>query len=46
MDNMNTTYQYIITSFELNTVLHNFGMLWINETHEHLKYDMYKDNSY
>ena len=29
MDNMNTTYQDIITSFVLNTVLHHVGMLWI-----------------
>ena len=45
MDNMNTTYQDIIPSFVLNTVLQHFGMLWIIETHEQLKYDMYKHNS-
>ena len=44
MDNMDTTYQYIITSFVLNTVLHHVGMLWIIEPHEQLKYDMDKHN--
>ena len=29
MDNMNTTYQDIITSFVLNTMLHHVGVLWI-----------------
>ena len=46
MDNMNTTYQYIITSFVLNKVLHHVCMLWIIETKQHLEYDMYKHNSY
>ena len=32
MDNMNNTYQDIITSFVLNTVLHHFGISWIIET--------------
>ena len=36
VDNMNTTYQYIITTFALNTILHNDGMLCIIETHEQL----------
>ena len=45
MDKMNTTYQYIITSFVLNTMLHHVGMLWIIETHGQLKYDMDKHNS-
>ena len=45
MDNMNTTYKYIITSFVLNTVLQNVGMLWIIETHEQLQYDMDNQNS-
>ena len=40
MDNMNNTYQDIITSFVLNTVLHHFGVLWIIETKQHLEYDM------
>ena len=34
MDIMNTTYQDIITSFLLNTILHRGGMLWMIETHE------------
>ena len=46
MDKMNTTYQNIITSFVLDTMLHRVGMLWIIETHEQLKYDMDKNNSY
>ena len=45
MDNMNTTYQYIITSFVLNTILHHVGMLWIIETHEQIQYDTDKHNS-
>ena len=36
MNNMNTTYQYIITSFVLNEALQHVGMLWIIETHEKL----------
>ena len=32
VDNMNTKYKYIITSFVLNTVLHHFGISWIIET--------------
>ena len=42
---MNTTYQYIITTFLLNTMLHHVGMLWIIENHEQLKYDTKKHNS-
>ena len=34
VDNFNTTYQDIIKTFVLNTMLHNFGMLWIIEKHE------------
>ena len=45
MDNMNTTYQDIITLFLLNTVLHHVGMLWTIETHEQLEYDMDKNHS-
>ena len=45
MDNMNTTYQDIITSFVLNTMLHHVVMSWIIETHEQLKYNMGKHNS-
>ena len=44
MDNMNTTYQDIITSFVLNTMLYHVGMLWIIEANEQLKYDMDKHN--
>ena len=36
----------MITSFVLNTMLHNFGMIWIIENHEDLKYDMELQNSY
>ena len=45
VDILNTTYQYIITTFVLNTILHHVGMLWIIETHEQLKYDIDKHNS-
>ena len=45
IDIMNTTYQDIITTFLLNTMLQHVGMLWIIETHKHLKYDMDKHNS-
>ena len=37
---MNTTYQDIITTFVLNTMLHHIGMLCIIENHEQLQYDM------
>ena len=29
VDNMNTTYQDIITTFVLNTMLHHVGILWM-----------------
>ena len=45
MDKMNTIYQYIITAFVLNKMLHHVGMLWIIETHEQLKYYMDRHNS-
>ena len=45
MDKINTTYQDIITSFLLNTMLHHVGMLWIIEAHEKLQYDMDKHDS-
>ena len=45
MDNMNTTYKDIITSFVLNTVLHHIGMFWIINTNQYLEYDMEKHNS-
>ena len=45
MDNINTTYQDIITSFVLNIVIQHFGMLWIIFKNQHLEYDMYKHNS-
>ena len=44
-DNLNTTYQDIITTVVLNTMLHHVGMLWIIETHEKLQYHMDKNNS-
>ena len=40
MDLLDTTYQEIITTFVLNIMLHNVGMIWIIENHEQLKYDM------
>ena len=46
MNNMNTSYKDIITSFVFNTVLHHVGMSWIIETHEQLKYDMGKHDPY
>ena len=42
---MNTTYQDIITSLVLDTMLHHVGMLWIIETHEQLQYDINEQNS-
>ena len=39
LDNLNITYQDIIISFVLNTMLHHVGMLCIIETHEQLQYD-------
>ena len=41
---LNTTYQDIITTFMLNTIIHHVVMLWIIETHEKLKYYMDKNN--
>ena len=46
VDNINTAYQYIITKFVLNTMLHHVGLLWIIENHEELKYYMDIQNSY
>ena len=45
VDILDTTYQVIITTSILNTMLQHFGMWWIIETHEQLKYDMDKQNS-
>ena len=45
VDNLNITYQDIIVTFVLNTVLHHVGMLWIIETRGQLQYDMDKHNS-
>ena len=45
MDNNNTTYQDIFTTFVLNTMLHHVVMVWIIETHKKLQYDMDKHNS-
>ena len=44
VDNLNTTYQDIITTSVLNKILHHVGMLCIIETHEQLKYAMDKHN--
>ena len=44
MNNMNTNYKDIITSFMLSTVLQYVGMPWMIETHEQFKYDMVKHN--
>ena len=38
---LNTTYQDIIITFALNTMLHHVGMLSKFENHNQLKYDMY-----
>ena len=40
MDLLDNTYQEIITTFVLNTMLHHVGMIRIIENHEELKYDM------
>ena len=40
VDVLDTTYWEIITTFVLNTMLHNVGMLCIIENQEELKYDM------
>ena len=45
VDFLDTTYQEIITTFVLNTMLHNVGMIWIIENHEELKYDTDIQNS-
>ena len=39
-DVLETYYQWIITTFVLNTMLHHVGMIWIIENHENSKYDM------
>ena len=45
VDLLVTYYQEIITTFVLNTMLHHFGMIWIIENHEDLKYAMDIQNS-
>ena len=45
VDIMNTTYQDIITTFVMYTMLNYVGMLWIIEYHEQLQYDMDIQNS-
>ena len=40
VDNMNTTYQDLITAFPSNTILYYVGILWIFENNEQLKNDM------
>ena len=42
MDDMNTEYNDITTSFVLNKVLHHIGMSRIIIKKKHLEYDMYK----
>ena len=37
---LDNTYQEIITTFVLNTMLNHIGMIWLTENHEELKYDM------
>ena len=44
VDILDITYQDIITTFVLNTMLHHVCMLRIIETHEQLKYDTDKKN--
>ena len=46
MNNMNTDYKDIITTFVLNTILHHVVMSWIIETREQLKYDIYENDQY
>ena len=45
MDNMNTIYKNIITSFVLNKLLQHIGMSWIIKTNKNLEYYMDKNNS-
>ena len=45
VDSIITTYQDIITTFVLNTILHHVCMLWIIEIHEQLQHDIDKHNS-
>ena len=44
MNNINTNYKDIITTFVFNTVLHHVSMSRIIETHEQLKCDMDRHN--
>ena len=45
VDNLNTTYQDMITNSVFNTMLQHVGTLWIIENNEELKYDMDMQNS-
>ena len=45
VDILDTTYQDIITTIVLNTMLEHVGMLWIIETHDKLQYFLDKNNS-
>ena len=45
VDILDNTYQYIITTFVLNKMLHHVGMLWIIETREQLQHDLDKKKS-
>ena len=42
VDNFNTTYPDVITTFLLNKILNYVCILWIIETHEQLKHDLEK----
>ena len=44
VDMLDTTYQDIIKTSVLNTMLHHVSMLWIIETHEQLQYDTEEKN--
>ena len=45
VDILDTTYQDIITTFVLNTMLQHVVMLCIIETHEQLQYDIDEQKS-
>ena len=42
MENININYKYMVTKFELNTVLHHFIMPWIIDTNQQLEYGIDK----
>ena len=45
VDILDTTYQEVITTYVLDTMLHHVVMLLILENHEDIKYDMDIQNS-